>query len=119
MALLAIGLVCIALPIALVLNLLRTFANRACITEDLGVFAAYKRGAEVLLANIGPALVLFVIQVAINIAIGLLMIVPGILIALCCVLWPLFLVLQGWTAAYFSTVWTLAWREWIAPQPAV
>jgi hypothetical protein len=47
------------------------------------------------------------------------MIVPGILIALCCVLWPLFLVLQGAIAAYFSTVWTLAWREWTAPQPAV
>jgi hypothetical protein len=96
----------------LVLGLLRTFANRACMLEDLGVFAAYKRGTAVLFDNIGPALVLFLIQIAINIGIGIAMILPGIIMALCCLLWPVLILIQGVIAAYFSTLWTLAWREW-------
>jgi len=106
------GLACIAIPIVLVLNLLRTFANRACMLEDLGVFAAYGRGVSVLVENIGPALVLFLIQVAISIGLGVAMILPGILMALCCVLWPVLLLIQGAIASYFSTMWTLAWRQW-------
>ena len=105
-------LACLLVPIALVLGLLRTFANRACMLEDLGVFAAYKRGTAVLFDNIGPALVLFLIQVAISIGIGIGMILPGIVMVLCCLLWPLLILIQGTIAAYFSTLWTLAWREW-------
>lgn len=112
LALIFVPILCVAAPVALVLNLLRNFANRACMLEDIGVFAAYKRGWEVLIANIGPALVLFVIQIGIGIALGLLMAIPGLLMALCCILWPVLLVIEGAIAAYFSTVWTLAWREW-------
>jgi len=109
-----IPVLCILVPIALVLNLLRTFANRACMLEDLGVFAAYKRGWNVLIANIGPAIVLFVIQIGINIALGLLMLLPGLLMMLCCILWPVLILIEGTKAAYFSTLWTLAWKEWTA-----
>ncbi len=109
-----IPVLCILVPIALVLNLLRTFANRACMLEDLSVFDAYKRGWNVLVANIGPAIVLFVIQVVINIAVGLLMFIPGLLMALCCILWPVLILIEGTKAAYFSTLWTLAWKEWTA-----
>ena len=105
-------LACILVHIALVLSLLRTFANRACMLEDMSVFAAYKRGTSVLFDNIGPALVLFLIQVAISIGIGIGMILPGIVMVLCCLLWPLLILIQGTIAAYFSTLWTLAWREW-------
>jgi hypothetical protein len=106
------ALACILLPIALLLSLLQTLANRACMLEDLGVFASYRRGINVLLQNIGPALVLFLIQIAIGIAVGIAMFIPGILILLCCVLWPLLLLINGAKTAYFSTLWTLAWREW-------
>lgn len=109
-----VPLFCIAAPLTLVLNLLQTFANRACVLEDYGVFEAYKRGWEVLLANFGPALVLFAIQVGISLGLGLLMAVPGILMALCCILWPILLLIEGAITTYFSTVWTLAWREWTA-----
>ena len=109
-----IPVLCILVPMVLVLNLLRTFANRACILEDLGVFAAYKRGLNVLIANIGPAIVLFVLQTAISLALGLLMLLPGLLMALCCVLWPVLILIEGTKAAYFSTLWTLAWKEWTA-----
>lgn len=31
---------------------------------------------------------------------------------MCCFLWPLLLLIQGTVAAFFSTLWTLAWKEW-------
>jgi hypothetical protein len=105
-------LVCFLVPIALVLGLLRTFANRACMLEDSGVFAAYKRGFSVLMENFGPALVLFLIQMAVSIGIGVVMRLPSIVMALCCVLWPVLILVQSAIAAYFSTLWTLAWRQW-------
>jgi hypothetical protein len=103
---------CIAVPVGLVLGLLRTFAERACMLEDLGVFAAYKRGWRVLIGNIGPAIILFAIQVGIGVALGLTMALPGVLMALCCILWPVLLAIRGTVASYFSTLWTLAWHEW-------
>jgi hypothetical protein len=101
-------LTCIVLPFALLLNLLRTFANRACMLEGCGVFAAYARGFNVLIENIGPALLLFLIQLGVSIALGLILLLP----ALCCLFWPLLILVQGLFAAYFSTMWTLAWRRW-------
>jgi len=106
------ALACVLVPIALVLSALRTFANRACMLEDLGVFASYRRGVEVLLENIGPALVLFLLQIAISIGLGIVLFLPNVVMALCCLLWPVLLLVQGAMASYFSTLWTLAWREW-------
>ena len=106
------ALACLLVPIAVVLSLLRTFANRACMLEDLGVFASYRRGVEVLLENIGPALVLFLLQATISIGLAIALFLPQIVMALCCVLWPVLLLVQGAVASYFSTLWTLAWREW-------
>lgn len=108
----AITLVCLFLTLSLLLILLRTFANRACMLEDLGVVASYRRGFEVLGANLGPAFILFLLQIAISIGVGLALFIPGILILLCCFLWPLLLLIQGTFAAFYSTLWTLAWNEW-------
>lgn len=106
---------CVALPLALVLGLLRTFAERAAMLENLGTVAAYGRGWEVLRTNLGSALLLFLIQIAIGIGLAILLIGPSIFIMLCCFLWPVLLVIEGTVAAYFSSVWTLAWREWTGP----
>jgi hypothetical protein len=103
---------CLLIPTAMILGLLRNFANRACMLEDLGVITAYKRGFEVLGDNLGPALLLFLIQLALSIGIWVMMIVPGILMALCCLLWPVLILIEGGFTAYYSTLWTLAWREW-------
>lgn len=105
-------LACIAVPIILILELLRVFANRACMLEDLGVLDAYRRGFEVLGNNLGSAVVLFLIQVVVMAVMFFLLIVPGILLALCCIFWPLLLLFQGAVTAFFSTMWTLAWRRW-------
>ena len=54
--------------------------------EDLGVVASYRRGFEVLAGNLGTALILFLIQVAVSIGLFIVMIVPGFLMVLCCLL---------------------------------
>jgi len=107
-----IGLVCVLVFIALALGLLRTFADRACVLEDAGVFEAYKRGFSVLMDNFGAALILFLIQIVVGLGIGLAAIVPTIVFAFCCLTWPLLLLFQGAIEAYFSTLWTMAWRRW-------
>jgi hypothetical protein len=80
--------------------------------EDMPVLASYRRGWGVLSANLGPAVILFVIQLAIGLGLAIVLFLPGIIMILCCILWPLFLLIQGTISAYFSTMWTLAWREW-------
>ena len=112
-------LTCLLLPIILFLSMMRTFANRACMLEDLGVIAAYRRGFEVLAANLGSALILFLIQVAASIGLFIVMFIPGFLMALCCLLWPVLILIQGALSAYISTLWTLAWREFIGEEALV
>ena len=112
LAVLAIAVVFLLVVFTVFLSLLQTFANRACMLEDEPVFAAYKRGFSVLTENFGSALVLFLIQIAVSVGIGLIMILPSIVKALCCLLWPLLILIQGTISAYFSTLWTLAWRQW-------
>lgn len=103
---------CIMLPIALVLSILRTFAERAAMLENLGVMDAYRRGTQVLRANLGEAILLFLLQIALAVGLGIVLFVPGIFMALCCFLWPLLLLIQGAITAFVSTLWTLAWRQW-------
>jgi hypothetical protein len=106
--------------IAVGLEVLRAFATRACMLEDRGVFESYRRGWQVLRGNFGEAAVLGLIQFGVGIVVGLLSVFPGAVLALCCVLWPILLLLRGAIAAYFSTLWTLAWRAWtISPRPEV
>lgn len=112
-----IGLACLTVPVAVGLTLVRNFAERACLLENLGVFAAYRRGWDVLIRNLGPAVILFLIQIGLSILLGIGLLGPGLVMALCFLLWPLLLLIGGAVAAYFSTLWTLAWREWTVDNP--
>jgi hypothetical protein len=104
--------VCLVVLVSLVLELLRAMANRACMLEDTGVFESYRRGWEVLRENLGQGVLLALIQLGIQIALGLLLFIPSIIMSCCCLLWPVLLAISGTISAYFSTTWTLAWREW-------
>jgi hypothetical protein len=106
------AVLCVAIPLSLALNALRTFANRACMIEARGVIASYRRGIEILFDNFGEAFLLLLIQIAIQVVLGILLFVPSLITACCCLLWPVRLAAQGVIATYFSTLWTLAWREW-------
>ena len=107
-----ITLCCITFLVSLVLGLLHTFAERAVMLEDLGVFEAYGRGWEVIKTNAGPALILWLIQVGISIGLGIILVAPSIFMALCCLLWPVLWLINGAIETYFSTLWTLGYREW-------
>ncbi len=108
---------CILIPIMLVLSILRNFAERACMLEDLGVIDAYRRGTSVLMANFGEAVILFLLQIVIFIVLGVLLFIPGLVLVLCFILWPLLLVVKGFTEAFVSALWTLAWRAWTGETP--
>jgi hypothetical protein len=110
---------CILIPIMLVLSILRNFAERACMLENLGVIDAYRRGTSVLRANLGEAIILFLLQIVIFIVLGVLFLLGGFLLILCCFLWPLLLVVQGFISAFVSALWTLAWRSWTGEPPLV
>jgi len=112
-------LACVFVPVMLVLSILRNFAERACMLEDLGVVDSYRRGTSVLKSNIGEAIVLFLLQIGIFIVLGLILFVPGIILVFCCCLWPLLFVLQGAISAWLSALWTLAWRTWNGEPPLV
>jgi hypothetical protein len=112
-------LACIVMPIMLVLLVLRNFAERACMLEDLGVIEAYRRGTSVLMANLGQAIILILLQIAIFIVLGFLLFLPGLILVLCCCLWPLLLAVQGFIEAFVSALWTLAWRTWTGEPPMV
>lgn len=103
---------CIVAPVALALAILRNFAERAAMLENLGVLDSYRRGWNVLRANLGEAILLFLLQILLSIALGIALFLPGIILILCCFLWPLLLIIQGAIAAFVSTLWTLAWRQW-------
>ena len=55
---------------------------------------------------------------AIGILLAFLMVGAAIAAILCCLLWPLLILIQGAISTYFSTLWTLAWREWTAAPAA-
>ncbi len=114
-----VALACVIIPVVLVLSILRNFAERACMLEDLGVIDSYRRGYKVLMANLGQAIILFLLQIVIFVVLGIFLFVPGIIVALCCFLWPLFFVAQGAVTAYVSSLWTLAWRTWTGEPPMV
>ncbi len=113
-----LALACVLVPVAVVLSLLRTFANRACMLEGTGVLASYQRGFKVLGENLGSAVIIFLLQVAISIAVGVMMLIPGLLAAVCCLLWPILVLVQAAVVSFVSVLWTLAWREWV-PGPEI
>ena len=112
-----IFLVCLFVPIMLIISALQTFANRSCMLENTGVIASYRRGLEVLSDNLGPAVILYIIQLVINITLGIIFLIPSILAAVCCLLWPLLILIQAAFMAFYSILWTLAWREWVGLSP--
>lgn len=108
----AVLVLCVFAPIALVLGILRNFAERAAMLENLGVVDSYKRGWNVLTSNLGEAIVLFLIQIGIGIAIAIALFLPGLFAILCFCLWPVVILFNGAVTAFTSGLWTLAWRNW-------
>ncbi len=103
---------CLMAIFSAALGLWHHFARRACMIEDTTVFESYRRGWEVITANFGSVIALFLIVIAIQFGLGIVLFVPRLVIGvcLCCLAWPLSLAISAGFTTYFSAVWTLAWR---------
>jgi hypothetical protein len=108
----------ITCPFALMLvalEALRGLADRACILEDTGVAASYRRAWIVLRSNFGPAVLLVLLQLGIGIVTAGVLALPAFFTAYCFAITPLLWLLSGMISAYVITVWTLAWKVWTSP----
>lgn len=115
--------------LSLILGFVQVFADRACVLESTGALESFRRGWRVLRPNLGSALVLLLLELALRLVLGLIfswfglsgalrlmstnsllavvMLVLGVLLPI-----PLFVGMI--VRAYLTTLWTLAWREWSA-----
>jgi len=131
-------LICILIPLAWVIMVIVEQANAAIVIEDLRMFDGFKRGWEVVRANLGPVIIMALILifgggiVSIIFAIPIfLMIIPlmpsliagefqrsGLLIAgLCFVAYlPILILLNGILSAYIQSAWTLTYMRLTAPR---
>lgn len=103
---------CLGWAVTSVLRIISGLADRACMTENTGVFDSYRRAWAIVTTRFGQVLVLAMIHLVAEFFIGIVLIVPGFWAALCCLLWPVMLALNGAIKAYLMTIWTLAWRDW-------
>lgn len=105
--------------VTVVLELIRHMANRACIIEHTHLWASYRRGWEVLRANFGRALLLFIVQAVMRAVIQVGMLFLNALVGVVVLLAPLAWLVRGSEKAYLSTMWTLAWLKWTRSPAAV
>jgi hypothetical protein len=127
------ALCCLMIPLAIILDLIRTYAERAAILEGLGWIDAFKRGWEVLKENPAPTAILWLIFLAIGfvlaalIAIGMMAIAlpfipiwakadpgPWVVVPICCGgLLGIILValISAVVTTFTSAAWTLAYRD--------
>ncbi len=65
LALCLLPLTCVALIVAVVFSIIRVYAERVAIIEDIGWIDAFKRGWALLKAHVGPTIVVGVVTVVI------------------------------------------------------
>jgi hypothetical protein len=146
-----IPLMCIFGLVSVALSILRPFADRAAVMEDEPVFAAYRRGWEVLRDNFVDSLVLGIIMFFTGLVIGLIVFLPFLILgiiagvsfglgalatgpdalsdlavpviaAVACgglVFVAIAAVVNAVLTTFFSSMWTLAYREFVGTEPQV
>jgi len=78
----ALPLICVLVPLAIVAGLIVELADVAIVKENLDMWAAWRRGWEMLRANLGPVLIMALILLAIAIGVGLVIALPILVIAI-------------------------------------
>lgn len=109
-----VGICCVIVMFSWALNFFQLFAERACVLENEGIISSFRRGFQIMGRNFGQALVLYIVQTLIRVIGWLIIIIP--LIFVTCLFWPATLLVSGFVESWFSTVWTLAWRQWVGEQ---
>ena len=137
-------LICILVPLFIVLGILAHFAQFAVVLEDMRVMDAFRRGWQILKANLSNIIILGIILIVIEVIASFVLIVPFLAIliptmivafasgtggqpnvgalaigglAFLCFL-PIAIVLGGILHTWVTGVWTLAYKQFIGRTPA-
>jgi hypothetical protein len=135
-----IPLICILIPASWVLMVIIEQADTAIIIEDLGMFDGFKRGWEIVKANIGPNIIMALILIfgggiisliiSLPILFALIPLIPMVfsgsfqttpllISGLCFVAYlPVIIALNGLITAYTQSAWTLTYMRLTAPKEA-
>lgn len=139
-----IPLICLLVPIGWFISVLTEQANIAIVTENLGIIDGLKRGYQVLTANLGPMILMWLILgVGFSLVGGLIIGLPvffiigpavigaisgnqnalggGLLVTgLCLVAYlPVLIVANGVLQSYIRSAWTLTYLRLTGKRPAV
>lgn len=136
----AVPFICGAAIVFIVLGLLVLYAERAAMLEGLGATTAIKRGWQVLKANLGPTLLLWLIFLAIGLGVGLVTmgifaVIAGPVVAILLstepawwwiapvgigllLLFAVSMFIRSVLETFTSATWTLAYRQMTGLQPA-
>ena len=133
-------LICVIFLFAIVVSFLGPQAERAIIIENEGVISGLRRGWNVLTKNLGPILIVWLINIVIGAAAGIVIALPVIIVVfpavmammfsgnnvsyipliiagLCIVAYlPISLVANGILASYLQSVWTLTYLRLTKPK---
>ena len=133
---------CVGLLLAIPLQVLETLSIRALVLEDRGIWGSIRRGWSILTTNLGDVVVVWLIFFLIGIGVFIVVGLPLAAIAFAAILplalmaaaSPIFIVplllvgillgllsaaIRSVVEAYSSSVWTLAYRQFIARSAAV
>jgi len=139
-----IPLICVLVPIGWFVSVLTEQANIAIVTENLGLVDGLKRGYEVLISNLGPMIIMWLILgIGFSLVGGLIIGLPiffiigpavigaisgnnnvlsgGLVVTgLCLVAYlPVFIVANGILQGYIRSAWTLTYLRLTGKRPAV
>ncbi len=129
------GFVCAMIIVAVILQQIRIYAERAAILEDLGWIQAFSRGWDVLKANLGPTIIFWLIFFALGIAFFIVILAvlaatvlpfiavvanidpgPWLLAPICCgglIAVIAAALINAIVQTFTSATWTLAYREMV------
>jgi hypothetical protein len=139
-AFLALGILFLTIPVAIIWGVITTLAQRAIAVEDAGLLQSFGRAGRLARANLGQLVLVWLIEVGVSILIGLVATIALILIMLpmaavgfaiyfgggsqvgpvligfgalaALVAFVAMLVLGGAAGAFHWTYWTLAYLRW-------
>jgi hypothetical protein len=101
------------------LTLMQNFTDDACLLENLGMLASYRRAATIVRDHFGAAVGLSLLQLILALTADVVLFLPNVLLTLCPLAWPLQWFLNGMVAAFSNTLYTLVWQQWTGkPAPA-
>lgn len=138
--LVVVALVLLAIPVAIVAQIVLTWASRALVLEGTGPLDSIRRGWQVFGANVGTSLMVWLVNVGVSIAAGIVLLVPlalaaipvGVMVyragngGMDVALWAIIALVsvvavailalfKAWFTTFGTAYWTIAYRRLVPP----